>query len=88
MGTASPVAMTYLAYLVDTMPKLAGYAMAVHRVTYVSEALAFAELAETVELDGKPMLTDEVLVFGFDDDGRITRVDILVQTPRPLPSPP
>jgi ketosteroid isomerase-like protein len=78
----------YLAYLVDTMPKLAGYAMAVHRVTSVSEALAFAELVETVELDGKPMLTDEVLVFAFDDHGRIARVDIFIQTPRPLPSPP
>jgi SnoaL-like protein len=78
----------YLVYLVDTMPKLAGYAMAVHRVTYVSEALAFAQLAETVEFDGKPMLTEEVLVFAFDDDRRIARVDIFIQTPRPLPAPP
>ncbi len=78
----------YLTYLVDTMPRLAGYAMALHRVTYVSEALAFVELAETVELGGKPMLTDEVLVFAFDDEGRIARVDIFIQTPRPLPSPP
>jgi|RhiMethySRZTD1v2_1073278.scaffolds.fasta_scaffold447571_2 hypothetical protein len=35
------------------------------------------------------MLTDEALVFGFDDDGRITRVEIFSQTPGPLlPSPP
>jgi ketosteroid isomerase-like protein len=76
----------YMAYLVDTMPKLAGYAMAVHRVTHVGEALAYAELAETVELDGKHMRTAEVLVFAFDDGGRIARVDIFIQTPRPLPS--
>src|SRR5690349_11526636 len=70
----------YLAFIADLMPRLEGYAMELHRVTYASDALAFVELSETVELDGKPMLTPEVLVFGLDGDGRIARVDVYIQT--------
>lgn len=70
----------YLAFIADLMPRLEGYAMELNRVTYASDALAFVELSETVELDGKPMLTPEVLVFGLDGDGRIARVDIYIQT--------
>ena len=69
----------YLAFIADTMPKLKGYVMELHRVTYANDGLAFAELSETVELDGKPMLTPEVLVFELDADRRIVRVDIFIQ---------
>jgi hypothetical protein len=44
----------YLAFIADTMPKLKGYAMKVHRVTFANNGLAFVELSETVELEGKP----------------------------------
>jgi ketosteroid isomerase-like protein len=71
----------YLAFIADLMPKLRGYAMKLDRVTYANDALAFAELSETVELDGKPMRTPEVLVFELTGDGRITRVDVFIQTP-------
>jgi ketosteroid isomerase-like protein len=71
----------YLAFIADLMPKLKGYAMKLDRVTYASDALAFVELRETVEVDGKPMLTPEVLVFELAGDGRIARVDIFIQTP-------
>jgi ketosteroid isomerase-like protein len=71
----------YLAFVADLMPKLQGYAMALDRVTYVSDARAYAELSETVEFDGKPMRTSEVLVFEVNGDGRIARVDIFIQTP-------
>jgi hypothetical protein len=50
-------------------------------VTYATDALAFAELSETVELDGKPMRTPEVLVFALDADGLIARVEVFIQTP-------
>jgi hypothetical protein len=70
----------YLAYISETMPKLEGYSMQLTRVTYVGDRLAFAELSETVELDGKTTLTPEVLVFDIDGDGRIIRVDIYIQT--------
>jgi ketosteroid isomerase-like protein len=70
----------YLAFIADLMPRLKGYAMKVERVTHASDALAFAELSETVEIDGKPMVTPEVLVFAIAGDGRIARVDIYIQT--------
>jgi ketosteroid isomerase-like protein len=71
----------YLAFIIDLMPKLPGYAMKLDRVTYVSDARVYAELSETVELDGKPMRTPEVLVFELNSDGRIARVDVFIQTP-------
>jgi hypothetical protein len=49
--------------------------------TGLSVARAYAELSETVELDGKPMRTPEVLVFELNSDGRIARVDVFIQTP-------
>jgi ketosteroid isomerase-like protein len=71
----------YVAFIADLMPKLPGYAMKLARVTYVGDARAYAELSETVELDGKPMHTPEVLVFELNGDGRIARVDVFIQTP-------
>jgi len=70
----------YLPFICETMPKLKGYSMDLHRVTYASDTLAFAELSETVEVDGMPTFTPEVLVFELDDDGLISRVDIFIQT--------
>ncbi|MDT5097246.1 MAG: hypothetical protein QOC76_983 [Mycobacterium sp.] len=70
----------YLAYISDTMPKLEGYSMQLHRVTYVDDGVAFAELSETVAVGGNPMRTPEVLVFEFDGERRISRVDIFIQT--------
>jgi SnoaL-like domain len=71
----------YLAFIADLMPKLKGYVMKLDRVTYASEALACAELTETVELDGKPMVTPEVLVFDVTGDRRIGSIEIFIQTP-------
>lgn len=70
----------YLPFISQTMPKLKGYSMDLHRVTYANDRLAFAELSETVEVDGKPTFTPEVLVLELDDDGLISRVDIFIQT--------
>lgn len=71
----------YTAFIADLMPKLDGYEMEVHRVTYPSDVLAFAELTETVALDGKPMRTPEALVFELNGHGRIARVEVYIQTP-------
>ena len=71
-----------MAFIADLMPKLGGYAMKLDRVTYVSGARAYAELSETVERDGKPMRTPEVLVFELNSVGRIARVDVFIQTPQ------
>jgi ketosteroid isomerase-like protein len=70
----------YLAYLADLMPRLKGYAMKLDRVTYAADGLVFAELSETVEVDGKATVTPEVLVFELTGDGRIAHVGIFIQT--------
>jgi ketosteroid isomerase-like protein len=71
----------YLAFIADLMPTLKGYVMKLGRVTYANDTLAFAELTETVQVDGKPMVTSEVLVFELTGDGRIARVEIFIQMP-------
>ena len=72
----------YTAFIAGLMPKLTGYRMELHRVTYASDVLAFAELTETVDIEGKPTRTPEVLVFALDGARRIARVDIFIQTPQ------
>jgi hypothetical protein len=62
--------------------------MAVDRIAYTADrSLATAELSETVEQDGTPLVTAESLVFDLDGDGRIRRVAIYIRTPQPA-SPP
>ena len=72
----------YLAYISETMPTLEGYSMDLQRVTYVDDERAFAELSETVTVNGKPMLTPEVLVFELVGRRQIARVEIFIQTLR------
>jgi hypothetical protein len=75
----------YVEFLAGLMPTLPGYRMDVARVTYTSDGRrAFAELSETVEMDGLPTRTPEALVFELDDDGLIERIDIYIQTPERL----
>jgi ketosteroid isomerase-like protein len=69
----------YVAFLADLMPTLAGYEMEVTRVTY-ADGLAFAELAETVDVDGTPLRTPECLTFELGADGRIRRVEVFTQS--------
>ena len=74
----------YVAFLAELMPALPGYSMDVRRVVYVDGGhLAFAELAETVTVNGSPLRTDESLVFELDDDDRIGRIDIYIKTSGP-----
>jgi hypothetical protein len=73
----------YVAFLSELMPTLPGYSMDVTRVTY-ADALAFAELSETVEVDGTPLRTAECLTFELADDGRISRVEVFTQSRQPV----
>ncbi|MDE3087533.1 MAG: nuclear transport factor 2 family protein [Acidobacteriota bacterium] len=68
----------YVAFLAGLMPGLPGYSMRVDRVTYAGNR-AFAELSETVEVDGAPLETPEALVFDLDDEGLIARIGIYIQ---------
>ena len=73
----------YVAFLSDLMPTLPGYSMDVSRVTY-TDGLGFAELSETVEVDGVPLRTPECLTFDLTSDGRIARVEVFTQTRAPV----
>lgn len=69
----------YVAFLAELMPSLPGYSMEVERVVYAG-GTAFAQLSETVEIDGRPVVTPETLVFDFDvSSGRIARIGIYIQ---------
>jgi limonene-1,2-epoxide hydrolase len=74
----------YVAFLAELMPTLPGYSMDVTRVTYADDGrLAFAELAETVDVGGSPLRTEESLVFELDADERIEHIDIYIKTNAP-----
>ena len=70
----------YVAFLAALMPTLPGYSMDLTRVTYVGDdRRAFAELSETVTLDGTPTVTPEALIFDLDATGLVTRVEIFTR---------
>jgi limonene-1,2-epoxide hydrolase len=71
----------YVAFISELMPSLAGYRMDVRRISYLPGGdMAVAELAETVEVEGRPHVTPEVLVFGLSPDGLVRTIDIYIQT--------
>jgi hypothetical protein len=78
-GDTYPTKAEYLAFISALMPTLPGYSMEIERVTYAGPR-AYAELGETVELDGNPHFTPEVLTFDLTDAGLISRVEIYIQT--------
>lgn len=76
----------YTAFLRRLMPSLVGYRMEVHRIFPAGDGTTVvAELSESIEIDGKAVVTPECLVFGLGGDGRIRTVAIYVQT---LPAAP
>jgi ketosteroid isomerase-like protein len=70
----------YLGYLRDLMPTLAGYRMEIERVFDSDDRRsAVAELTETVELDGRVVVTPESLVFDLGPEGTIVAIRIYTQ---------
>jgi ketosteroid isomerase-like protein len=71
---------SYVEFLSGLMPTLPGYSMEVSRVTYIDDGRrAIAELSETVEMDGTPLVTPEALMFDLAADGRIARIEIFTR---------
>ena len=70
---------SYVEFIAGLLPTLPGYSMEVTRVTYAG-GVAFAELSETVTVDGAPLRTPECLVFELDAAQRIHRVEVFLQT--------
>ncbi len=74
----------YLAFLRRTMPSLQGYRMDVDRVTTATagdETVTVVELSETVELDGKMVVTPECIVCDIGASGLIRQVSIYIRRP-------
>lgn len=70
----------YLDYLAGLMPTLSGYGMEIQRVLATADGTTVvAELVETVEMDGKAVVTPESLTFDLGPDGRIHRIGIFIQ---------
>lgn len=68
----------YVAFIAVLLPTLAAYEMRVQRVV-AAGAVVVAELTEKVDVDGRPVVTPEALVFGLDAEGLIRHVSIYVQ---------
>jgi ketosteroid isomerase-like protein len=70
----------YLGFLRKLMPTLNGYKMDLRRVMVTADdRAAVAELTETVEMDGRTVVTPESLVFDLDEAGLITGIRIYIQ---------
>jgi ketosteroid isomerase-like protein len=70
----------YMAFVSGLLPKLASYEMDVHRVVYTADGrVGTAELSETVEVDGRVVVTPESLVFDIDGHGRIAHLAVYIQ---------
>jgi ketosteroid isomerase-like protein len=71
---------SYVEFLSALMPNLPGYSMDVARVSYLDDgARAVAELSETVEVDGSPLVTPEALLFDLTPEGLVKRVEIFTR---------
>lgn len=68
----------YVAFIAGLLPTLPGYELRVQRVVAAGDVVV-AELTETVDVDGQPVVTPEALVFELDADGRARHVAVYVQ---------
>lgn len=71
----------YVAFLAGVIPTLPNYALTVHRVRKLDGGAHLVELSETLDVGGVPTEFPEALLFDFDGDGLIARVDIYIKQP-------
>ena len=69
----------YVAFISELMPRLPDYAMSILRITY-GDRIGYAELSETVTIDGVALHTPECITFEITDDGLISRIEVFIQT--------
>ena len=77
----------YIEFLAGVIPTLANYALDVARIRALEDGTALVELSESMDRDGHRETHPEALLFEFDADGRIARVDIFIKRP-PRPGHP
>ncbi len=71
----------YVRFLSRVVPALPNYTLEVSRVRALPDGSALVELSETLDVDGVATAHPEALIFDFDGDGRILRVDIYIKQP-------
>jgi len=71
----------YVAYLARVVPSLEGYRLTVSRIDRLGGGEALVRLSETVEVNGVSSEFPEALLFDFDSQGLIARVDIYIKQP-------
>ena len=69
----------YVAFLSRVLPTLENYTLTVTRMREIGSASAVAELTETLDVGGVSKTHPEAILFDFDEEGRIWRVDIYVK---------
>lgn len=71
----------YVDFLSKVLPSLSNYELAVARIRTLAPRSAIVELSETVDIEGARKEFPEVLLFDFDAQGLISRVDIYIKQP-------
>ena len=71
----------YVDFLARVVPTLSNYALDVARIRAIEGGGALVELSESMDRDGARRTYPEALLFGFDRDGRIARVDVFIKQP-------
>jgi hypothetical protein len=74
----------YVDYLAAVLPTLRNYELRVARIRSLEPGSVVVELTEHLDVDAVTTAFPEVLLFDFDAEGLIQRVDIYIkQPPRP-----
>ena len=74
----------YVAFLSAVVGRHSDYRLEVRRITVTAEGRhGFAEVTESLTVDGQAMAFPEVLVFDLDGDGRISTVAVFMIRPDP-----
>jgi hypothetical protein len=71
----------YVEFLAGVIPTLRNYELKVFRIRELGRGSALAELSETLDVDGVRREFPEALLFDFNDEGLIVRVDIYIKQP-------
>ena len=71
----------YVEFLARVLPALQNYALDVAEIRAVEGGGALALLSESMDREGGRKTYPEALLFEFDGDGRIARVDVFIKEP-------
>jgi hypothetical protein len=71
----------YVEFLSGIIPTLRNYELKIFRTRRLADGSALVELSETVDLDGVRTESPELLLFEFNPQGLISRIDIYIKRP-------